>query len=504
MRRRSRNKTSQNSYFPCELEKLEKDLKDGFFNSSPDFSTKKFEHEGQRILVMFINYMVEKEQIYRHIVELIQQSNEQWDPVKLKNDIPISDGEFRNTIKDIGKDLLGGAVAIYIEGQDQCITYGVPQLKERNPERAETESLIFGPKISFTESLQTNLNIIHWRLDNPGLVTEKFIIGNEIPSEVRLIYLKDIADEENINEMRRRLKKLQTDDVLESSVLTQYIEDNSYSIFPQLYVTELPDRFCYEIKEGKIGVLVDKSSSGVIAPTNFFSFFESTEDLYTRWNMGSFIRIMRLIAMFLSVTLTPFYVAALTFHYEIIPTALMVSLGHSRSRVPFPPLLEALILEFLIELIREAGARLPTKVGQTMGIVGGIVIGQAVVQAGFTSNILIIIVALSALASFTVPSYLMGSAIRIMRFPLIIMAGLWGFIGIFYSYSFILIHALRQQSLKRPYFAPIYPMRPKDFDNSIIRIPFLKSNYRAYTNMPKDKKRFEEPPKKKKYDIEDF
>ncbi len=199
---------------------------------------------------------------------------------------------------------------------------------------------------------------------------------------------------------------------------------------------------------------------------------------------------MRLIAMFLSITLTPFYVAALTFHYEIIPTALLVSLGHSRSRVPFPPLLEALILEFLIELIREAGARLPTKVGQTMGIVGGIVIGQAVVQAGFTSNILIIIVALSALASFTVPSYLMGSAIRIMRFPLIIMAGMWGFIGIFYSYCFILIHVIKQKSLGRPYLAPLYPMRPRDFDNSVIRIPFLKSNYRASSNMPKNQSVF--------------
>ncbi|RPF50121.1 spore germination protein [Aquisalibacillus elongatus] len=502
MRRRSK-KTSKQSYFPCEIEKLEKDLKDGFFKSSADFTVKKFEHENKRIFIAFLNYMVEKDQIFKHITEVILQSNTEWDTKALENNIPISGSETRESVKDIGLDMLKGYVAIYIENDDACVTYPVPQLKERQPERAETESLIFGPKISFTESIQTNLNIIHWRLDNPSLVTEKFIIGNEIPSEVRLIYLKDIADDENINEMRNRLNKLQTDDVLESSVLTQYVEDNSYSIFPQLYVTELPDRFCYELKEGKLGVIVDKSSSAIIAPTNFFSFFESTEDLYTRWNMGSFIRLMRLVAMFLSITLTPLYVAALTFHYEIIPTALLVSLGHSRSRVPFPPLLEALILEFLIELIREAGARLPTKVGQTMGIVGGIVVGQAVVQAGFTSNILIIIVALSALASFTVPSYLMGSAIRIIRFPLIIMAGLWGFIGLFYSYAFILIHVLKQKSLKRPYFVPIYPFRPKDIDNSIFRIPFLKSNYRAYSNMPKKIKRFEEPSRQKKEDIDE-
>ncbi|SEP78322.1 spore germination protein [Piscibacillus halophilus] len=501
MRRRSRKKTSS-SYFPCEIDKFATDIKD-FFQSSPDVSSKQFEHQGQKIIVIFINYMVKKENIYKHIIHVMQQSDEEWNTESLMNKIPISGGELRSSLKEIGEDLMMGSVAIYIEGQEHCITYGVPQLEQREPERAETESLIFGPQIAFTESIQTNLNIIHWRLDNPSLVTEKFIVGNEIPTEVRLVYLKSIADDENVKEMRRRLNKLQTDDVLESSVLTQYIEDNSYSIFPQLYVTELPDRFCYEIKEGKIGVMVDKSPSGVIAPTNFFSFFESTEDLYTRWNMGTFIRFMRLIAMFLSITLTPFYVAAITFHYEIIPTALLVSLGHSRSRVPFPPLLEALILEFLIELIREAGARLPTKVGQTMGIVGGIVIGQAIVQAGFTSNILIIIVALSALASFTIPSYLMGTAIRIMRFPLIIMAGLWGVIGIFYSYALILIHVVKLQSLKRPYFSPIYPFRYKDLDNSILRLPFLQSNYRAASNMPKDKKRFEEPSNTKKRDIEE-
>ncbi|TFB22149.1 spore germination protein [Filobacillus milosensis] len=501
--KRKAKKTSKSSYFPCTLEQLEKDLKDGFFNSTPDFSKKTIEQNGQRIGVFFIHYMVEKDQIYKFVLDKIQSENIQWDTKLLDNEIPINNAKFRTECEEIGKDILRGSVCIYVEGDSDCITYGFPNILERTPSKAETESLVFGPKIAFTESLRSNMNIIHWRMDNSSLTSEKFIIGNEIPTEVRLVYLKDLANEENVNEMRKRLKNLETDDVLESSVLTQYIEDNSYSIFPQMYVTELPDRLCYELKEGKLSVLVDKSPSAVIAPINFFSFFESTEDLYTRWNMGSFIRLMRLVAMFLSVTLTPLYVAALTFHYEIVPTALLVSLGHSRSRVPFPPLLEALILEFLIELIREAGARLPTKVGQTMGIVGGIVIGQAIVQAGFTSNILIIIVALSALASFTVPSYLMGSAIRILRFPLIIMAGLWGFLGIFFSFSFLIIHVLKQKSLKRPYFAPIYPFRPKDLDNSIVRIPFLKSNYRAYSNMAKKTKRFNEPPNTKKKDIEE-
>ncbi|MBW9234449.1 spore germination protein, partial [Leptospira santarosai] len=183
-------------------------------------------------------------------------------------------------------------------------------------------------------------------------------------------------------------------------------------------------------------------------------FFQSREDQNLRWPIASFLRILRFSAVFLSIYLTPMYVAALTFHYEIIPQSLLVPLSESRALVPFPPIIEALLLELIIELLREAGARLPTKVGQTIGIVGGIVIGTAAVQAGITSNILIIIVALSALASFTTPSYMMGNVIRVIRFPLILLAGFWGFYGIMLGFCFVLIHLIRQSSLGSPYTAP--------------------------------------------------
>ncbi|PKR78234.1 spore germination protein [Halalkalibacillus sediminis] len=492
MKRKSRKRSED---FPTDIKQLESIIKNDFFKDTPDLSTKHFTVNGQPIIVLFINYMIDKNHLYEYILEPLQKKEEQWDLGSLNNEIPVESNQQRTTFQEVGDDLMKGHVAIYIEEMDACVTYPIPRLDKRSLEKAETESLVFGPQVSFTESLQSNLNILHWRLDTPELKVEKFIIGKTIPTEVRLVYLNDIASDENVSEMRKRLEKLAVDDVVESSTLTQMIEDNSYTIFPQFLATELPDRFCYSLKEGRIGVLVDKSPTGIIAPTTFFSYFQSTEDLYTRWSMGTFIRLMRMVAMFLSVILTPLYVAALTFHYEIIPSALLVSLGHSRSRVPFPPLLEALLLEVLIELIREAGARLPTKVGQTMGIVGGIVIGQAIVQAGFTSNILIIIVALSALASFTAPSYLMGSAIRIIRFPVIILAGFWGFIGIAFAIAFLIIHLLKISSLKRPYLSPLYPLQIKDIDNSLLRLPFLLSNKRARSNLPKKLKRFDRPKK---------
>src|SRR5690606_5448747 len=207
--------------------------------------------------------------------------------------------------------------------------------------------------------------------------------------------------------------------------------------------------------------------------------------------------------MIFSILVTPTYVAAATYQYAIIPSQLLISIGQSRAAVPFPPIFEALLLEFLIELLREAGARLPTKVGQTMGIVGGIVIGQAAVEAGLTSNILIIVVAMSALSSFTTPSYLFGTTIRLIRFPLIIMAGLLGLAGIVFGLCWLIIHVLRLTSLGRPYLVPIYPLRLADFNKVFFRTPFSFVSKRAKSYRPKDLLRFNKKDAKQKRDIDE-
>src|SRR5699024_5008303 len=213
---------------------------------------------------------------------------------------------------------------------------------------------------------------------------------------------------------------------------------------------------------------------------------ESTEDLYMRWHAGSFLRLLRIIAIFFSVIVTPLYVAIVSFQYDVIPTKLLITVGQSRAKVPFSPIMEALLLEFLIEFLREAGARLPTKVGQTRGIVGGIVIGQAAVEAGITSNILLIVVGMSALASFTEPSYLLGTTVRVVRMPLIIMAGVFGLFGIIFSICFFVIHLLRLTSLGRPYLVPMYPLRLQDFNKVFFRTPFKYDSKRAKSYQPKN------------------
>ncbi|MGO4372210.1 spore germination protein [Paenibacillus sp. MCAF20] len=223
---------------------------------------------------------------------------------------------------------------------------------------------------------------------------------------------------------------------------------------------------------GRIIVIVDGSPSVISAPASFFEFFSSPDDYYQRWVLGTATRLLRFVAFIITVTFTAMYVSVTTFHYEMIPEDLLLTLTESRSRVPFPPIYEALLLESTIELLREAGARLPTKIGQTIGIVGGIVIGQAAVQAGLTSNILIIAVASSAIASFVIPSYVMSASIRLIRFGLIILAGLLGNLGLMMGLIMIVIHLSGLTSLKASYLSPVAPMKIKDWQDVFMRAPF--------------------------------
>ncbi len=402
-------------------------------------------------------------------VELLKKND--VDFKKLRSRLLTPDSLLTSDGDEIAKNLLEGFVLILKEGEDDQLLVNASKKVERSIEKAETESLVFGPKISFTESLSTNISIVRQNILSENLCTESIVIGKKNETEIRVVYIKDLADEDSVNYIKKKISNLEIDEVLDTSVLAQMIEDNNYSIFPQYLQTELPDRVRYSLDRGLIAVFADRSPMVLLGPVSFFNFFESTEDVYMRWNMGSFIRGLRYLTMFLSVLLTPAYVAVITYHYEMIPSTLIVSLGESRSKVPFSPILEAFLLEIMIELLREAGARLPTKVGQTMGIVGGIVLGQAAVEAGFTSNILIIVVALSALGSFTAPSYLMGTAIRVTRFPILILAGLWGGVGIVIGLCFLLIHFLRLTSAGKPYLQPVYPLNFEKVKNTLVRLP---------------------------------
>lgn len=490
------------SLFPLKINKLEKVIKSKFENKS-DLLFSTYNIQGKNVAVFYISYIVESQALESNLLDPLLSSEKPWTSEDILNEIPLETGTTYTSLDDILEKILDGFVFVYVEGEKEIVSYLLLKKEKRSLEIAETESLVLGPKISFTESIITNLNIVRWRIRSTDLVIEEFKVGKKIARDVRLIYMKSAANDEDVQTMRQRLKELDVDEIEDSVILKQYLEDDQLNLFPQFEQTELPDKFTYGVTKGRVGVLVENSPNGIIAPANFFSFLESTEDLYMRWQAGTFLRLLRMFAMFFSILVTPLYVAIISFQYDVIPTNLLIKVGQSRAAVPFSPILEALLLELLIELLREAGARLPTKVGQTMGIVGGIVIGQAAVDAGITSNILLIVVAMSALASFVTPSYLLGTTVRLTRMPLIIMAGVFGLFGIGFSLALLTIHLIRLTSLGRPYLTPLYPLRLKDFNKVFFRTPLQFNSRRAESYRPANLIRFSKKDAAKKRDIDE-
>ncbi|ETI67676.1 spore germination protein [Neobacillus vireti LMG 21834] len=410
---------------------------------------------------------------------------------EIKAALPFEDVLITSDLQQIQDQLLLGSVLIQLDVNDRaCILVRAEMKKAREVTIPEEEYSVVGPKEAFVESITTNLNLVRKRLPISELTVKEFTIGTLSKTKVAVLFIEGITNEDNVNTVCQRLNDLQFNQILDSSIIAQLIADNGHSLFPQLIDTERSDRVAGVLAEGSVVILVDGSSHALIGPISVMGLFNAFEDYYVNWQMSSAFRLIRVFAVSFSILVTPIYVAVLTYHYQLIPKDLMVTLVSSRRNIPLPPILEAIILELTIELLREAGARLPSKVGQTIGIVGGIVIGTAAVDAGLTSNVLLIIVALAALASFTTPVYRMGNTIRLLRFPFLLLADLWGLLGIAVAFIFLMIHLLRLTSLGRPYLEPIYPPRFKDLKDSFIRVPFSLQSTRPVFLQTKDPQRF--------------
>ncbi|WP_083392005.1 spore germination protein [Bacillus sp. MUM 13] len=388
---------------------------------------------------------------------------------------------------ELYKDILNGNAAIFHGGKAYSVNIFGPETRPVN--ESGTETVITGPHEAFNESPGKSLGLLRRRVKSSHLKIVKLQVGEISKTDVYVAYIEDIVNMEFVELLKKRLLNIEIDGIHDSNMLSQMIDENPYSVFPQYLTTERPDSAASKLIAGKIVILMEGSPSVIVAPTSFFDFFNSPDDYYQRWTQASFLRLLRYIAFLITVLFTAFYVSITTYHYEMIPHDLLLTLIESRSRVPFPPLLEAIIMEVTIELLREAGARLPTKIGQTIGIVGGIVIGQSAVDAGFTSNILIVVVAISAISSFVVPSYIMSGAIRLIRFGIILLAGIWGNYGIVVGVAIVLIHMSRITNLGTSYLNPVSPMFLSDIKDVLIRAPFSMMKTRPVSSRTKNIKR---------------
>lgn len=428
-----------------------------------------FEHHSylnQQIDLVYLTSQIDTANLYNYIVE----------PLESTPDEEISDllyqTRFAETTdsKTLILEIAAGQAALFY--QDKVYLVDIAGSNTRSVSESETETVIAGPHDAFTEDADVNLSLIRMRIKSSHLKVVKLSIGEVTKTDFYILYMKDLVNMTYVEKIKERISSIEIDSVFDTNMLLQYIDDQTYSIFPQFQTSERPDTIASKLVAGRVVGMLSGSPSLFSAPASFFEFFMSSDDYNQRWLLGSSIRLLRFLALIITLLFTALYVSVTTFHYEMIPEDLLLTLTESRNKVPFPPLYEALFLEITIELLREAGARLPTKIGQTIGIVGGIVIGQAAVQAGLTSNILIIAVASSAIASFVTPSYVMSASIRVLRFFLIILAGLWGNFGITVGFAAILIHMSSLTSLGSSYLTPVAPFEPKDWKDTFILTPY--------------------------------
>ncbi|MGG4152934.1 spore germination protein [Peribacillus muralis] len=447
------------------------------FEASNDFLTFQFPDE-DGYTISYFHSLVNDQKLHEHILAVIKDQPRR-SLRQIKGDIPMEDSKETSEVAVIQRMVMSGSIMIQSRKADEsCLLIPCVHSVKRQTSIPESEYTVAGPKEAFVESLDTNLNLIRNRLPIPELRSREFRVGSISQTKLVVLYMDGIVNQQIVDTVVQRIGDIDYDTIVDISFVGQMITDNRNSMFPQLIETERPDHLASVISEGKIGIMLDGSPHALVGPNTIISFFSSFEDYLQIWNLGTSFRLIRLFAVLFSIFSSSMYVAVITYHYQVIPTDLLPVLISSRGVIPFPPILEAIILEGTIELLREASVRLPTKVGSTIGIVGGIVIGSAAVEAGFVSNVLLMLVALAALASFTVPIYQISNTIRLIRFPFLLAAQLYGLFGLVLCSAFILSHLLKLTSLGSPYLEPLYPMRIHDFKDSLIRLPFSKQKKR--------------------------
>ncbi|MBP2031821.1 spore germination protein KA [Clostridium algifaecis] len=405
--------------------------------------------------------------------------------IRLGNIITRAQIKLSQNVKELIDGLVSGGVLLFIDGLNEIYIITTKVSNYRPLSEAEVENVVRGPRDSFNEVLSINIGLIRKRIHNPNLIFQSTKVGKITKTAVCIGYIKGICSPKLIDKVRSRISKIDTDVVLSDSYIEEFINDKPFSIFPQMRNTERPDVAAAALLEGRVVIIVDNTPVVLIAPGEFCSLMQSAEDYYNRYVFSTLVRILRYFALIIALILPSLYIAIVNFHQELIPTKLLEGIIAARSGVPLPNFAEAFLMEITFEILREAGVRLPRPVGPAVSIVGALVIGQAAVQASIVSPLMVIIVALTGIATFSIPQYNISLPIRVLRFFLMILSSIIGICGLAIGLSFILIHMCSIRSFGTPYLTPLAPFKYNDLKDTIVRSPlnvFKKNNSKIIHN----------------------
>lgn len=356
---------------------------------------------------------------------------------------------------DIPKLLLHGSVILLIKNSSQFLDIKMDKFAHRNIQASKMEFTTRGPRDSFVEDLAINRSLIRKRLKTEKLKIISLVIGDFSNVSLEIHYIEGIADQNLTKRIVNQIKTINLRYITDSSFIERKLDKRKLKIVPIVQHTERPDTLAYNLMNGKIAILVDGSPDALLLPATFWDFMESPDEYYEIPVFSAFVKLFRLLAFIVSIALPSIYVAVCTFHWGIIPTQLLISFALSRSGIPYPVIVEVLLLEVIFEFLRESGLRFPQNVGQVVSIVGALVIGEAAIQAGFVSAPTIIVVAFTGIASYMIPKYSFGSATRLLRFPLLVVASIAGLPGLILSLTVVLAYFINTDSFGVQFMSPV-------------------------------------------------
>lgn len=393
---------------------------------------------------------------------------------------------------EIIKRLLSGDTVLLVDTEAAALIITTRKLEQRAISEPSSEPTIRGPRDAFTESLRVNITLLRRRLNNPNFIVKKMAIGKRSENTVALLYFRGITNPNLVYEAEERLKKLTVDVVGSTGLLENLIDDHPYSPFPTLFATERPDKVVAAMMDGKIAIMVDNSPYVTVAPATIGDFLQAGDDYYENWIVGSLLRFTRYFAAFFSMVTPAIYVALTTFHPGLIPAPLTLTIAEARMGIPFPAVVEAIAMEIALEILQEAGVRMPKTIGPAVSIVGGLVLGDAAVRAGLISAPVVVVIAFTAIVSFAIGNYRLSLPLRFFRIPLIFAASALGMFGVVMGVMVIVVHLSILESFGEPYLAPLTPKnsaRLSDWKDSVVVAPAVAMQTRPAYLEPTDSRK---------------
>ncbi|WP_226002530.1 spore germination protein [Paenibacillus sp. BJ-4] len=436
------------------------------------------EHKG---LLAYVEGTVKSEDLQDHILRPFilgmmlkdPEVNGTLDPLD-ETRISMSQTKTMDQWKTVSAAILDGNAALFVDGKSRAYIFSAKGGVRRGVEEPQTEAVIRGPREGFTETLRVNTALLRFKLKTSKLKMLSMTIGKETQTSIVLSYIEGIIDPKLVDDVKKRLSDIKIDGVLDTGYIEELIEDHPFSPFPQMEYTERPDTVTAELLEGRFAIFVDGTPFALIGPVTMWMMMQASEDYYERFFISNMVRWIRFLFLILALFLPALYVAVTTYHQDMLPTTLILSIAAARESIPFPALVEALMMEISFEALREAGIRLPKTVGQAVSILGALVIGQAAVQAGIVSAPIVIVVSLTGIASFTIPRFNFAITVRLLRFPIMLMAGVFGLFGVIIATTLIATHLTKLTSFGVPYMSGYSPYNHMDQKDIVVRAPWWK------------------------------